>query len=174
MRDSPGCFLAFVPCSPALSIVIGESGANFESRRGLMLPNTFPQAHFFNTILHSPVVFLLSGFTSFLKPFNRLCYKPSLQARRSLSQPPLSKSTNRYFFLFFFWYKQHSSDRSDSRSYIFTLFLNVQSNVINNIPCLILIYSSETISSEPRFNPFYLIHTPFAHLQLSTFPRRSN
>lgn len=102
MRDSPGCFLAFVPCSPALSIVIGESGANFESRRGLMLPNTFPQAHFFNTILHSPVVFLLSGFTSFLKPFNRLCYKPSLQARRSLSQPPLSKSTNRYFFSFFF------------------------------------------------------------------------
>lgn len=118
-----GRFLAFIPYSRLR--IWREWLISSQGESNSTLPNTFPQAHFLIRSFIQPWYFF-SVVTSFLKPFNRLCYKPlpSRQARLLSSQPPLA---NRRIIIFFFWSKLASKlSILESRkiSFIFQLVMN--------------------------------------------------
>lgn len=118
-----GRFLAFIPYSRLR--IWREWLISSQGESNSTLPNTFPQAHFLIRSFIQPWYFF-SVVTSFLKPFNRLCYKPlpSRQARLPSSQPPL---VNRRIIIFFFWSKLASKlSILESRkiSFIFQLVMN--------------------------------------------------
>lgn len=114
------CIYTLFPASIWREWLISSQGESNST-----LPNTFPQAHFLIRSFIQPWYFF-SVVTSFLKPFNRLCYKPlpSRQARLPSSQPPLA---NRRIIIFFFWSKLASKlSILESRkiSFIFQLVMN--------------------------------------------------